>query len=1016
MIEPGPQIIFPPFRLDTVNQCLWREEQSIALTPKAYTLLKHLIARAGKLVAKEELLNAVWPETFVSDAVLKVYIGELRKALGDDAKNAQFIATVHRRGYRFIGKIEEDKRTRGQGDEETGRQGDAFSLSPPLPLSPSSTPRLSGAHRRLALIPTMTLVGREAELAQMRDWLSCARGGERQVIFVTGEAGIGKTALVEAFRQGLAADPAVRLAYGQCLEQFGAGEGYLPILEAVSRLCREPGGEHVVGLLRRRAPTWLAQMPSLVDAGERQANGQETLGVTRERMLREIAEMLEALTLDAPLVLVLEDLHWSDYSTLDLVSYLARRRERARLMLIGTYRPAEILLSEHPLKSVKQDLQIRRLCEELSLEELDQPAIGDYLAARFPQNEFPSELSRLIHQRTEGNPLFMVNVVDYLLAAGMIARTDDRWRLQAEFAELQLGVPESIRQMIEKQIGHLGPEEQRLLEAASLAGAEFPAAMVALILKKDGEKDAVEVEEMCERLARRGQFLQTSGSSEWPDGTVTARYGFIHALYQNVLYDRLTAARRAQLHRLVGDQGERIFGGRAGEIAAELAMHFEQGRDFGRAVKYLGQAAANAIRRFAYQEATSLARRGLELIKSLPESSEDATGRARHELSLQMALCAALPVTEGYGAAVLEETYSRARELCRQLGENLLLFQVLRGLRVYYLFRAELQRSREVCEQLLHLARSESDTALLVQAHQFMGVALCHLGEFAAAMDHLERGFALYDPRQRETFLSRHRYDPGSTLRSTSAWTKWFLGYPDQALEKTREALTLAGETRLPENLCLALFYSTFVYQVCREAQRTLENATELVALAGEHGIVAYIAIGTSLRGWALAEMGQRSEGIALIRQSLSAHGKFGSEIARLHFRSLLAEALLKDDQIEEGLAVLAEALEMAHRTGGHYYLGELYRIQGELLLKSSVADPPSEAETCFLQAIEIARRQRAKSWELRFVLSLARLWRQQGKQAAARARLADIYGWFTEGFDTPDLKEARAMLNELLA
>ncbi|MGH9839341.1 MAG: AAA family ATPase [Blastocatellia bacterium] len=1008
------QIIIPPFRLDTVNQCLWREEQAIPLTPKAFALLRQLIEQAGQLVKKEELLNAVWPETFVSDAVLKVCIGDLRKALGDDAKCPRFIETAHRRGYRFIGQIVEDGETERRRDRETeGQMAESLSVSPSL--------RLSGAHRRLALLPTMGLVGREAALAQMRNWLSRARSGERQMVFVTGEAGIGKTALVEAFRQSLAA-PEVRLAYGQCLEQFGAGEAYLPILEAVSRLCREPGGERVVGLLRRHAPTWLAQMPSLVDADERQAIGQATLGVTRERMLREIAEMLEALTLDAPLVLVLEDLHWSDYSTLDLVSYLARRREGARLMLIGTYRPADLILSDHPLRSVKQDLQVRRQCEELSLEDLSQSAVGEYFAARFPQNDFPAELPRLIHERTEGNPLFMVNAVDYLQAAGMIARTDACWRLQAEFAALQLDVPESIRQMIEKQIGHLGPEEQRLLEAASVAGTEFPAAMVALILKKDGEKDAVEVEEMCESLARRGQFLQTLGLSEWPDGTVTARYGFIHALYQNVLHDRLTAARRAQLHRLVGVHGERIFGGRAGEIAAELAMHFEQGRDFGRAVNYLGQAAANAIRRFAYQEATSLARRGIELIKSLPESSEDTTERARQELSLQMALCAALPVTEGYGAAVLEETYSRARELCLQLNENLLLFQVFRGLRAYYLFRAELQRSREVCEQLLRLARSESDTTMLVQAHQFMGVALCHLGEFAAAMDHIERGFALYDPRQRETFLSRHRYDPGSTLRSTGAWTQWFLGYPDQALEKTREALTLAAEARLPENLCLAIFYSTMVYQVCREAQRTLEQATELVALAGEHGIVAYIAIGTSLRGWALAEMGQRSEGIALIRQTLTAHDKFGSEIARLHFRSLLAETLLKDDQIEEGLAVLAEALEMAHRTGGHYYLGEMYRLQGELLLKSSVTNPSSEtggearaeAEACFLQAIEIAQRQGAKSWELRFVLSLARLWRQQGNQAAARARLADIYGWFTEGFDTPDLKEARALLDEL--
>jgi predicted ATPase/DNA-binding winged helix-turn-helix (wHTH) protein len=605
-MEPRTQIVFPPFRLDTVNQCLWREEQAIALTPKAFNVLKHLVEHAGKLVTKEELLNSIWPATYVSDAVLKVYIGELRKALSDDAKSAKFIETAHRRGYRFIGKITEARAR----ERESGGAGEnrpiAASPAPTRSSSPALAYRLSGSHQRLSLFPLMGLVGRETALAQMRDCFSRALGGGRQVIFVTGEAGIGKTAVVEAFRQSLATEQHVRIAYGQSLEQYGSEETYLPILDAISRLCREPGGERAVDLLRRHAPTWLAQLPSLIDTAERQALQQEWMSVTHERMLREMAEALEALTDEAPLVLVLEDLHWSDYSTLDLVSYLARRRERARLMLIGTYRPAEINLSEHPLRSIKQDLQMRRQCEELSLEDLRQSDISEYLARRFPRNEFPNELSRLIHERTEGNPLFMVNVTDYLQAGGWIVRTNGLWRLQAELVELQLGVPEGIRQMIEKQIGQMSREEQRLLEAASVVGAEFPSAMVALILNKD----EVEIEEMCEGMARRGQFLQASGSGEWPDGTVTARYGFIHALYQNSLYERVAAMRRARLHLLIGDQAERIFGERAGEIAAELAMHFERGRDYPRAVNYLQQAADNANRRFAHQEAVTLARRG----------------------------------------------------------------------------------------------------------------------------------------------------------------------------------------------------------------------------------------------------------------------------------------------------------------------------------------------------------------------------------------------------------------------
>ncbi|MCI0388941.1 MAG: AAA family ATPase [Acidobacteria bacterium] len=1007
-MELKPQIIFSPFRFDIVNQCLWRDEQAIALTPKAFALLNYLIERAGQLVTKEELLNAVWPETYVSDAVLKVCVGELRKALGDDAKSAKFIETLHRRGYRFIGQIAVAR------EGEKGRSGEGERK-----IAVSPTLRLSGAHQRLSMLPMMGLVGREAALAQMRDWLSRALGGERQVIFVTGEAGIGKTALLEAFRLSLAAEQHLKISYGQCLEQYGAGEAYLPVLEAISRLCREPGGKGVVDLLRRHAPTWLFQMPSLVNAAERQALQQEMMDVTRDRMLREMAETLEALSAETPLVLVLEDLHWSDYSTLDLVSYLARRGEKARLMLIGTYRPAEILLSEHPLKSVKQDLQMKRHCEELSLEDLSQWAISEYLTARFPQNEFPHELSRLIHERTEGNPLFMVNVVDYLHSAGLIARTDKCWRLQAEMPELQLGVPETIRQMIEKQVGHLSQEEQRLLETASVVGAEFPSAMVALIVGRN----AVEIEEMCESLARRRQFLQSSGLSEWPDGTVTTRYGFIHALYQNTLYDRLAAARRAQLHLLIGKQGERIFGERAAEIAAELAVHFERGRDHRRAVKYLLQAADNANRRFAHREAAALARQGLELLKNLQDANEDVRERSRQELMLQMSLCTALPPIEGYGAAIVERTHNRARELCQQLGESVQLFRVLRGLRGYYMFRAEVKTACEISEQLLGLAQSRPDTALLVQAHWALGFSLFHIGEFAKAIDHCEQGLALYDSQQQHYHLSQHRYDPGAALRNGAAWTKWFLGYPDQSLDEIRKALALAREARHPENLCLTLFCASFLYQLHRDSQSTREQAEELIARASQYGLTPWIAIGTSLRGWALTRQGQKSEGIALIRQTLADHGRIGSEIARIHFLGLLAEALLQDEQTEEGLAIVSEVLSAVHHIGVHYFEAELHRLKGELLLKvenrrSRIEgrSPHSLAsqEECFHQAIDIARRQRARSLELRAVMSLARLWKQQGKRAEAREVLAETYGRFTEGFDTADHKDAGAFLEEL--
>jgi DNA-binding winged helix-turn-helix (wHTH) protein/predicted ATPase len=993
------QIFLGAIRLDLVNECLWREEWKIPLGPKDFAVLLHLIKHPNRLAPKEELLEAVWPDTIVSEGVLKVSVRKLRRALGDDPKTPRFIETVHRRGYRFIGPIRDEAE-----EKQPSRAAGRFAV----PL-------------QLRLSPTGVLVGRDATLAQLRGLLERAMQGERQVVFVTGEAGIGKTTLVESLLLRAARDPQVWIAQGQCLEQYGVGEAYLPVLEAVSRLCQEPGHERLLEMLRLRAPTWLRQMPWLVSAADYEAFEREAVGTTRERMLREMAETIESLTAGIPLVLVLEDLHWSDYSTLDLISYVARRREPARLLVVGTYRPAEVISSGHPLKAVQQELKMHHRCEELALEFLSEGAVGEYLVARFPDSSIPANLARLIHERTDGSPLFMANVVDYLVTQRLVAQVDGKWEFKIETEKIDLEAPENIRQMIEKQVDYLSREEQRVLQAASVAGAGFSAGAVAAAL----EEEVVGIEDCCEELARRCQFLKTSRMSELPDGT--AWYGFIHTLYQNTLYHRISAARRSQLHRRIGEYEEACLGERSVEIAAELAMHFEQGRDFDRAVKYLQQAADNTNRRFAHQEAVMLARRGIELLKNLP----DTDARDRRELALQLALCVALPVTQGYGVAMVKQTYIRARELCERLGESIQLFRTLRGLRNVYLFQAEFDMLHEICEQLLHLAQSSSDTGLLAQANWGMGVALLHRGEFVASIDHSEQGLSFCDPRRHSSLIDPGFY-LGISLRCNRAWAQWFLGYTDQSLNKIREALALAEEMYRPENRCATIFYAGFLYQLRRDANRTLEQAEDLIVQASEYGLAPWIAIGMSLRGWARAELGDRCEGIAQMRQALIAHGEAGSETMRLHFRTVLAEALMKNEEIEEGLALVDETLDDALRTRGYYLLAELYRLKGELLLKYSLSDcrigdgspnlqrteqfrdtsnRQSEAEGWLHQSIRIAQRQSAKSLELRAVLSLSRLWQRQKKTQEARQMLLEIYNWFTEGFDTEDLKEARMLL-----
>ncbi len=382
------RIAFDRFSLDLVNECLWRGSEEIKIRPKAFAVLNYLLNRSGQLVTKEELLNAVWPETFVGDAVLKVTVRQLREALEDDPKSPRFIETSHRRGYRFIGEIAEHKPSPPK--EQFVRDDYPSGAFPAAAFISGAFTIYSG------------VVGREQALGQLQRRLRRTLRGQRQVVFVTGEAGIGKTALVDAFARTIPADGSIRVGRGQCLEQYGTGEAYLPVLEAIGRLCRNE--QRVVNTLRSHAPMWLLQMPSLLSASERELLSKEVSGATRERMLREMGEALDALTAEMPLVLILEDLHWSDYSTLDLISYLATQRERAHLLLIGTYRDAELTASGHPLRAVKQELMAKQLCREVPLEYLTETAVLDYLAVTFPGHRFPPGLAGLIHHRTEGNP------------------------------------------------------------------------------------------------------------------------------------------------------------------------------------------------------------------------------------------------------------------------------------------------------------------------------------------------------------------------------------------------------------------------------------------------------------------------------------------------------------------------------------------------------------------------------------------------------------------------------------
>src|SRR5262245_30326776 len=406
-MSAGSQFCFDGYRLDLPNEQLWCGPQTLPLTAKALRVLGVLVAHAGHLVTKDALFQAVWPEAAVSDGVLSNCIGELRKALGETAQAPRFIQTVHRRGYRFLAPVTVPVPPVAASVEP------ALSVAPALPHSPA--PPLPPPAARSPL-----LVGREPELATLRQALAQALRGQRQVVLVNGEAGLGKTTVVDAFLATLAPELPLWVGWGQCLAHYGAGEAYLPVLDALGRLGREPGHARLLTLLRQYAPTWVGQLPALFPAADWEAGPPQGLGATRERMLREVAECLEAVSAEQPLVLVLEDLHWSDHATLDLLTWLARRREPARLLVLGTYRPVEVIMQGHPLQAVKQELVQHGQCREVRLEGLSEVDVAAYLTARFPGNTVAATLAGVLARRTGGQPLFMVQTVDAWVQQGWV--------------------------------------------------------------------------------------------------------------------------------------------------------------------------------------------------------------------------------------------------------------------------------------------------------------------------------------------------------------------------------------------------------------------------------------------------------------------------------------------------------------------------------------------------------------------------------------------------------------------
>jgi predicted ATPase len=963
-MEPEHHLTFGPFRLDTMHGRVWRGAQVTTLRPRSLAMLRYLLAHPGRLVTKAELRQHVWTGTHVTDTVLRVCVQEIRAALGDAAVTPRYLETVGRQGYRWL----------VGGDPEV----------------PS-------------LLKAGPLVGRQGEVESLERWFQRATHGARQLVFISGEAGIGKTTVVDLWLARLSAGNAVRLARGQCVEHYGEGEPYLPVLEALGQLSRGPSQLEVLAALRRYAPMWLVQLSGLLSETEQERLQRQVQGATPARMLRELADVLDVLTAEVPLLLVLEDLHWSDRSTVEALAYLAQRRAPAQLLVLGTYRLVETVIRAHPLRQIVQELCGRGQAVDLRLGLLPAEDVAAYVAGRLG-GPVATPLAEFLHERTEGNALFMVNIVEHLVQQGLVVRREGEWVLSVGGEAVLASLPEGLRQFLVRRLEELPTEARRVLEAASVAGERFAVAAVAA----GAQSPLEDVEASCERLAAPPHFLDDIGLREWPDGTSSGRYQFTHALYRQVLYEGLGTVRCRHLHRRIGLRLEEGYGAQAGEIAAQLAVHFERGGEIRRAVHYWQQAGDNAAQRNAHHEAIAALRKALALLATLPESPE----RTQQELTLQLALAELLRATKGVGSPDVGDVYTRAYTLCQQVGETPQLPLVLWGLSQFHVTQGQVATADELAQQLIDLVQRQPDTEFVVEEHFVRGTMASDRGEFLAARAHLEQSCRLSDTVPSPTAPLRGGFVPGVPPRIWLARVLWALGYADQAQQRSQEALLLARQGEHLPSLAYAECFVAHVCQCRRDVAATQAHADALMALAAAHSWSLRAAQGRILRGWALAMHGEAAAGVAHLRQGL-ASPDMGPTLLRPYWLALLAEAYGRAGQPQAGLQVLAEAVTLMATTEMRWSEAEMSRLQGELRLQLASPEVP-QAEACFQQALEVARRQQAKSLELRAALSLSRLWQQLGKRESARDLLAPIYGWFTEGFDTTDLQEARALLQQL--
>ncbi len=849
-------------------------------------------------------------------------------------------------------------------------------------------------------------VGRQPEMDSIARAAEPAKAGHGQIVAVAAEPGVGKSRLYYEFKVRNQSGWMVLEAFSV---SFGKASAYLPVIDLLNSYFgidiaddSRKRREKIAGRLSMLDPAlddarpYLFRLLGLVEGDDplAQMDGQ----TRRRKTLDAIKRILIRESLNQPLMVIFEDLHWIDGETQALLDLLADSLVTAKILLLVNYRPEY----RHEWGSKTSYTQLR-------LEPLGRESAAEMLTALLGDTTEVQPLRRLIMETTGGNPLFMEETIQALLEDGALVRNG-----QVKIAKPlnQLRIPPTVEAILASRIDRLPADEKQLLQTLAVIGRELPLRLIEGVLHPHppdaasgglSRKRAGEVSEDLERMLADLQLREFILEQLTADDI---EYKFKHALTQEVAANSILIEKRKLLHERTAQAMESLYADRLDDHVDQLAHHYERSANTRQAVKYLHLAGQRAMQSSAHVEAISKLSLGLELLKSLPDTPE----RDRQELALQIAIEPPLLATKGYTAPEVENASRRALELCQRLGERPELFAVQSERVGLTMMRGKFRIAQGLAKDLLESAQRAHDPAQLLAAHFQMGMLSFWLGELALAGTHLEQAIAVYDSQQ-------HRNLGGGVagVLTYAAWALWYVGHPDQALARIQRALTLAHESANPLTLASVLSHSARLHVYRREPQIAQELAEAALAVTNAQGFAYWAAQSKAIRGWSLAQTGREAEGIAQLKEGLDGWRTTGGEtLAELS--CWLPQAYGKTGQSGEGLSALAEQLEPLHESSKRYvYVPELYRIKGELLLMRDSSNA-IEAEACFRTALEIAQRQAAKSLELRATTSLARLLAQQGKRDEARAMLAEIYGWFTEGFDTADLKDAKALLDELSA